>query len=84
MASTETTARKQHSLIDPHGGTLVDRTVTGDQAAALAEEATGLPRVKLTEKQTADLDMIASGALSPLTGFMTSAEIGRASCRERV
>ena len=74
MASTETTAREQKTLINPHGGTLVDRTVSGDQAAALAEEAAGLPSVRLTEKQTADLDMIASGALSPLTGFMNKAD----------
>ncbi len=61
-------------LIAPHGGTLVDRTVSGDEAAKLAEEAAGLPRVRMTEKQTADLDMIASGALSPLVGFMTQAD----------
>jgi sulfate adenylyltransferase len=61
-------------LIAPHGGSLVDRTVSGDDAAALAEEAASLPRVRMTEKQTADLDMIASGALSPLTGFMTKAD----------
>ena len=30
--------------------------------------------MRLTEKQTADLDMIASGALSPLTGFMGKAD----------
>jgi sulfate adenylyltransferase len=65
------TATQSSALIAPHGGRLIDRTVTGDEAAALAEEAGRLPRVKLTEKQTADLDMIASGALSPLTGFMT-------------
>jgi sulfate adenylyltransferase len=65
------TATQSPTLIAPHGGTLVDRTVAGDDAAALADEAAQLPRVKLTEKQTADLDMIASGALSPLTGFMT-------------
>ena len=61
-------------LIAPHGGNLVDRTVSGDEAAALAAEAAGLPRVRMTEKQTADLDMIASGALSPLTGFMSQAD----------
>jgi sulfate adenylyltransferase len=65
------TATQGSTLIAPHGGTLVDRTVTGDDASALAEEAGRLPRVKLTEKQTADLDMVASGALSPLSGFMT-------------
>ena len=61
-------------LIAPHGGKLVDRTVSGDEAAALAAEAATLPKVRMTEKQTADLDMIASGALSPLTGFMGQAD----------
>ncbi len=73
MASS-TTARKSGSLIAPHGGELVNRTVSGDQAAALAEEAQSLPRVHMSEKQTADLDMIASGALSPLHGFMVQAD----------
>ncbi|HEY3765223.1 MAG TPA: sulfate adenylyltransferase [Gaiellales bacterium] len=75
--SSPTAARKSGTLIAPHGGELVNRTVTGDDAAALAEQAKGLPRVHLSEKQTADLDMIASGALSPLTGFMVQADYDR-------
>jgi sulfate adenylyltransferase len=71
MAATE---NQTSNLIAPHGGSLVDRTVSGDAAQSLAAEAAGLPRVRMTEKQTADLDMIASGALSPLTGFMTKAD----------
>ena len=43
------TATQGSTLIAPHGGTLVDRTVSGDDASALAEEAGRLPRVKLTE-----------------------------------
>jgi sulfate adenylyltransferase len=70
----ELTADATSQLIAPHGGELIDRTVTGDEAAALASEAADLPRVRLTEKQTADLDMIASGALSPLIGFMGRAD----------
>jgi sulfate adenylyltransferase len=73
MSTPTATARKGH-IIAPHGGELIDRTVSGDTAAALAEEAASLPRVRMTEKQTADLDMISSGALSPLTGFMTRAD----------
>jgi sulfate adenylyltransferase len=69
MAS-QTTSRRGGTVIAPHGGELVNRTVKGDEAAALAAEAERLPRVHLSEKQTADLDMIASGALSPLEGFM--------------
>ena len=38
MASS-TAARKSGSLIAPHGGELVNRTVTGDEAAALHEQA---------------------------------------------
>ncbi len=37
--SSPTAARKHGTLIAPHGGELVDRTVTGDDAAALAEQA---------------------------------------------
>ena len=76
MAS-QTTTRGHGVVIAPHGGELINRTVKGDEAAALAEEARGLPRVHMTEKQTADLDMIASGALSPLTGFMVQADYDR-------
>ncbi len=76
MASS-TAARNSGSLIAPHGGELVNRTVTGDEATALHEQALTLPRVHMSEKQTADLDMIASGALSPLTGFMVQADYDR-------
>ena len=72
--STHTATGGKGHMVAPHGGELIDRTVSGDAAAALAEEAASLPRVRMTEKQTADLDMIASGALSPLTGFMTRAD----------
>jgi sulfate adenylyltransferase len=68
-----TTTGKAH-VIAPHGGELVDRTVSGAEAGSLAAEAESLPRIRMSDKQTADLDMIASGALSPLTGFMTRAD----------
>jgi sulfate adenylyltransferase len=51
-------------LIAPHGGTLVDRT--GDRP----DDAEALDVVTLTSRELSDLDMIASGALSPLGGFM--------------
>jgi sulfate adenylyltransferase len=74
---SSTALRKKTGLIAPHGGELVNRTVTGDEAAGLRSEAESLPRLRLTEKQTADLDMIASGALSPLHGFMGRADYDR-------
>jgi sulfate adenylyltransferase len=57
MAATE-------RLVAPHGGGLVDRT--GDRP----EGVDRLETVALTPRELADLDMIASGALSPLEGFM--------------
>ncbi len=62
------------SLIAPHGGTLVDRLVTGPEAEALRKEAAGLPRIDLSAKQSCDLEMIGVGAFSPLTGFMGEAD----------
>ena len=51
-------------LIAPHGGALVDRT--GDRPEGVSE----FEVVRLTARELADLDMLASGALSPLEGFM--------------
>jgi len=60
--------------IEPHGGTLVDLLVTGDAAAALATEAANLPQLKVSERETSDLEMLTVGALSPLTGFQNEAD----------
>jgi sulfate adenylyltransferase len=51
-------------LIRPHGGELVDRT--GPRPG----DVESLETLTLTPREVADLDMIASGALSPLEGFM--------------
>jgi sulfate adenylyltransferase len=52
------------TLIDPHGGKLVDRT--GERP----DGVDGLEQIPLTSRELSDLDMLASGALSPLEGFM--------------
>lgn len=63
-----------HGLIEPHGGTLVNRVATGDKLASLKKEASSLPRIDLSMKQSCDLEMIGVGAFSPLTGFMGEAD----------
>ncbi|MBD0289688.1 MAG: sulfate adenylyltransferase [Thermoleophilia bacterium] len=51
-------------LVAPHGGELV--RASGERPDDLER----LERVRLRPRELADLDMLASGALSPLTGFM--------------
>jgi sulfate adenylyltransferase len=62
------------TLIPAHGGALVDRTLTGAAREALVEEAERLHSIALQPWEVSDLEMIAVGALSPLTGFMTRAD----------
>jgi len=57
-------------MIAPHGGRLVDRIVVGKEREALARRAPDLPRLVLNSREQSDLEMIATGAMSPLEGFM--------------
>jgi sulfate adenylyltransferase len=54
----------------PHGGTLVSRLLSQAEAEALLERAEALPPLRLDARTVADLELIATGAYSPLTGFM--------------
>ncbi|NPA06441.1 MAG: sulfate adenylyltransferase [Chloroflexi bacterium] len=64
-------------LIPPHGGTLVNRVLTGALRDAARERAQTLPRIPLRRSSLADLEMIAIGAYSPLTGFLRRADYER-------
>jgi sulfate adenylyltransferase len=52
------------NLIEPHGGKLVDRSGSRPDGVERLEQ------IALTSRELSDLDMLASGALSPLEGFM--------------
>ncbi|MCK4874067.1 MAG: sulfate adenylyltransferase [Phycisphaerales bacterium] len=70
-----------HGLIQPHGGELVNRLVTGAKLDALTSEAAGLTRIDMTPKQSCDLELIANGGYSPLEGFMGQADF-QAVCKD--
>ena len=60
--------------IAPHGGRLVNRLATPEQAAELAKVIPSLPKVRISRRVQSDLDLIAIGAFSPLEGFMGQAD----------
>jgi sulfate adenylyltransferase len=61
-------------LIQPHGGALVNREVKGRERDQLMRALSGLPRLQLNARQISELLLIATGAYSPLEGFMGEAD----------
>ncbi|MHB8629230.1 MAG: sulfate adenylyltransferase [Aggregatilineales bacterium] len=57
-------------LIQPHGGLLINRVLTGDAREAAIERAQSLQSITLSDLNVADLELIANGGFSPLTGYM--------------
>ncbi len=68
-------------LIHPHGGTLTNRIAEAEAATKLRSEAANLPAITISSKQACDLEMIAIGAFSPLTGFLGKADF-ESVCRD--
>jgi sulfate adenylyltransferase len=60
--------------IAPHGGTLIDRLAEGERRTELSNRSASLPVIDLNVREALDLEMIAVGAFSPLTGFMNRAD----------
>jgi sulfate adenylyltransferase len=63
-----------NQLIAPHGGELVLNMASEAERVDLQERARGLPKVTVGSRQLADLEMLAIGAYSPLSGFMKRAD----------
>lgn len=56
--------------IAPLGGSLNVRTVDAARRAAIMPTLTGMPRLKLPERECCDIELLGIGAFSPLDGFM--------------
>src|SRR5687767_5575923 len=63
-----------NKLITPFGGKLINLLVSPTEAAKLYEQAVNLPSLQLTERQVCDLELLATGAFSPLDRFMSRAD----------
>lgn len=71
-SSATTLGKNKTALVPPHGGELVLRTARGDRRDNLVERARTLPVLDLDGRAEMDLDLFASGAFSPLKGFVGS------------
>ncbi len=69
-----TTTTRVTETIAPHGGRLIDRIASPSESEAIRARAPGLRHVTLSLRESADLDLIAVGAFSPLRGFMNKAD----------
>ncbi len=66
---TEGTVTRNHE-VPPHGGRLVDRIVVGEEANDVLRRGKELPAIRLDSRSGADAELLATGAFSPLEGFV--------------
>ena len=62
------------SLVEPHGVSLVDLLVDQERSVLLKDIALNLPDITLNDRQLCDFELLATGAFSPLDGFMTRSD----------
>lgn len=62
------------NLIAPYGSKLVNLIKLDEERAKLLDFANRLPSVQLSERNICDLELLATGAFSPLETFMTRAD----------
>jgi sulfate adenylyltransferase len=74
---TPTTTIKQTRLIEPYGGALKNLFVSPEEAADLKKYAGTLASLQLSARALCDLEMLATGAFSPLETFMSEADYVR-------
>ena len=64
-------------LISPYGGKLVDLMVPASELAEAKAYASTLPSIQISPRAVCDLEMLATGAFSPLDRFMGEADFRR-------
>ena len=65
------------TLIEPYGGRLIDLRVAPEEHDELRAYANTLPSLQLTDRALCDLELLATGAFSPLDRFMGRADYER-------
>ncbi len=65
------------TLIAPYGGELVNLIARGEEREALIARSSGLKSIKISARALNDLELLATGAFSPLDRFMGKADYER-------
>ncbi|MFU8772743.1 MAG: hypothetical protein ACNA8H_10025 [Anaerolineales bacterium] len=65
------------ALITPYGNKLVNLIVEGEEREELIAKSRNLPSVQISPRSLCDLELLASGAFSPLDRFMGKADYER-------
>jgi sulfate adenylyltransferase len=65
------------NLISPYGGTLAELVVDPERARTLKRESRDWPSWDLTDRQICDLELLLTGAFSPMRGFMVRTDYER-------
>jgi len=63
-------ATRSSTLIAPYGSKLVDLRVPAESLAELKAHASQLPSIQISPRSVCDLELLATGAFSPLDRFM--------------
>ena len=72
------------TLIQPYGGSLVDLIVNDEEREELLRQSVSLASLQLSERSVCDLELLATGAFSPLDGFMRAADLESVITRMRL
>jgi sulfate adenylyltransferase len=70
----QTSTATATTLIPPYGGHLVDLRVPAEELAEARAYASTLPSLQLSPRMVCDLELLATGAFSPLDRFMGEAD----------
>jgi sulfate adenylyltransferase len=73
-AAQQSVMPTRNHLVPAHGGELIELYVDAERRAELKARSKSFPSWDLMPRQICDLELLLSGAFSPLCGFMTRSE----------
>lgn len=71
------TTTSDFATIAPHGGKLIQQQLTDERRSDYLVQVETMPKLTVSKWTISDIEMIATGGFSPLTGFMGKADYER-------